>query len=274
MLECVVNISEGRDESILGELARVAGTDLLDVHRDPYHHRAVFTLVGTEAPRRVAERAVESVDLGTHTGVHPRIGVVDVVPFVPLEGSSMVDAVVARDGFGRWLAEALGVPSFRYGSERSLPEIRRDAFTTLAPDFGPPTPHATAGACAIGARDVLIAYNVWVTAPDLAAVRAVASAIRSPSVRALGLAVGDRFQVSCNLIAPDVTGPDGVVSLVHAHGAAAQVSVEATELVGLVPRRVLDAVDPSDWSRLDLSVERTIEDRLARRSAISANRGG
>jgi glutamate formiminotransferase len=262
MLECVVNIAEGRDQTKLTELARSCGDDLLDLHRDRHHHRSVFSVVGTDAPRRLASRAVELLDLRGHSGVHPRIGVVDVVPFVPLDGSTMADAVAARDAFSDWMGDELGVPCFRYGTERTLPEVRRGAFTTLAPDTGPPDPHPTAGACAVGAREVLVAYNVWVTAPDLAAVRRVATAVRSPTVRTLGLAVGDRFQVSCNLIAPDVTGPEAVTEAVRLHGPAEHVAVVGCELVGLVPRRVVERIDRLDLARLDLSTDRTIEFRL------------
>lgn len=265
VLECVVNISEGRDTTPLVALAAACGDALLDVHRDPHHNRSVFTLVGEDAPRRLAEAAVERLDLRHHSGVHPRIGVVDVVPFVPLEGSTMDDALAARDAFGAWAADALGLPCFVYGPERSLPELRRGAFASLVPDFGPRTPHPSAGACAIGARDVLVAYNVWVNAPDVAAVRRVAGLLRSPRVRTLGLAVGKRFQVSCNLIAPDEVGPAEVTATVERLGVVHGVTVTGCELVGLVPQRVFDAIDPADQVRLDCTAERTIEARLARR---------
>ncbi len=270
MLECVVNVSEGRDTGVLAGLAAACGADLLDVHTDGHHNRSVFTLVGTTAPRRLTVAAVGALDLGSHEGVHPRIGVVDVVPFVPLDGSTIADAVVARDAFADWAAARLGLPCFRYGAERSLPTIRREAFTTLGPDTGPTAPHPTAGACAVGARGALVAYNVWVTAPELAAVRRVATAVRSPTVRTLGLAVGDRFQVSCNLIAPERSGPAEVTAAVAAAGGAHDVSVRGCELVGLLPRAVLERIDPAERARLDVAEDRTIEARLARRDAIRA----
>ena len=262
MLECVVNIAEGRDDERLARLSDSCGADLLDLHRDPHHHRSVFTLLGEDAPRRLAECAVELIELGSHDGVHPRIGVVDVVPFVALEGSTPDDAVDARDRFCRWAADALELPCFRYGPERSLPEVRRDAFETLAPDFGPPHRHPTAGACAVGARPLLVAYNVWVSAPDLPTVRQVARAVRRPALRTLGLKVGDRFQVSCNLIAPDEIGPAEATALVGGAAPGAGVAVEGCELVGLVPQAVLDRIDPGEWSRLDLAADRTIEARI------------
>ncbi len=159
-----MNVSEGRDGPALGAVAAAAGPELLDLHRDVHHNRAVLTLAGADveaAARRVTRTAVDHLDLRTHHGVHPRIGVVDVVPFVPLEGSALVDAVAARDRFARWAGATLGLPCFVYGPERSLPSIRRGAFRELAPDTGPPAPHPTAGACAVGARPVLVAFNLW-----------------------------------------------------------------------------------------------------------------
>lgn len=269
MLECVINVSEGRDKSAIATLSQACGTDLLDVHTDPHHNRSVFTLVGTQAPRRLANTAVQLLDIARHVGVHPRIGVVDVVPYVPLVGSTMSDAIVARDAFATWMATELGVPCFTYGSERTLPAIRRDAFVAIAPDFGPSAPHPTAGACAVGARDVLIAYNVWVDAPDLQTVRAVAAAVRSSDVRTLGLLVGDRFQVSCNLVAPGVIGPPTVVERVVEHGGPLGVRVTGCELVGLLPQSILDGVSSSDRERLDLGGNRTIESRLLRRARLT-----
>ena len=119
MLECVVNISEGRDVPAIAAIARAAGPGLLDVHTDPDHHRSVLTLVGEDAPRAVTREAVARLDLRRHQGAHPRIGVVDVVPFVALAGSSAADALAARDRFAGWAAGELGLPCFRYGPERT-----------------------------------------------------------------------------------------------------------------------------------------------------------
>jgi glutamate formiminotransferase / 5-formyltetrahydrofolate cyclo-ligase len=257
VLECVVNVSEGRDRDVLRALAEAAGPALLDLHADPDHHRAVLTLAGEEAPTAVAEVAVERIDLTTHAGAHPRIGAVDVVPFVPLGGATMGEAVAARDRFAAWAGAALGVPCFLYGPERSLPDVRRSAFAGLAPDTGPDRPHPTAGAAAVGARPVLVAYNVWLAEPDLDAARRLARALRGSAVRALGLAVGDAVQVSCNLVDPAAVGPAAVFDRV-----AAEVPVARAELVGLVPRSVLDAVPRHRWAELDLADDRTIEARL------------
>ena len=250
MLECVVNVSEGRRPDVIDGLAAACGADLLDVHSDPHHNRSVFTTVGTAAARALARVAVERLDIRAHEGVHPRIGVVDVVPFVPLAGSTMADAIEARDDFAAWMASELAVPCFVYGPERSLPEVRRGAFRSVAPDCGPTSPHVTAGACAVGARGLMVAYNLFIDGDA----RGVAAAVRQEGVvRALGFDVGGRPQVSCNLIAPDVVGPAEVYDAV-----AALAAVTGTELVGLVPQAVLDRIPSERWALLGLSAEKTI----------------
>jgi glutamate formiminotransferase / 5-formyltetrahydrofolate cyclo-ligase len=253
-----VNISEGSRPHVVTAIASSAVDSLLDVHSDAHHNRSVLTLVGEEAPRAVARAAVAALDMRGHQGVHPRLGVVDVVPFVPLAGSTLGDAVAARNRFLDWMADELGVPGFAYGPERTLPELRRLAFTELAPDRGPSRPHPTAGATAVGARPVLLAWNVWLEEPDLARAQRIAREIRGPRLRALGLPVGKRVQVSMNLIEPDELGPADAWDLVAGRGAVA-----GAELVGLVPRSVLERIDPARWADLDLAEEKTIESRLA-----------
>jgi len=260
VLECVVNISAGADPSQVASIGRAAGADLLDVHTDADHNRSVLTLAGEDAPRRVARAAVAELDLTRHEGAHPRFGVVDVVPFVPLGDTTMTDAEAARDRFLLWIADELAVPGFAYGRHRTLPEVRRRAFRGLPPDAGPDRPHPTAGAVAVGARDVLVAWNLWLVEPDLDRAKQVAAQVRGPHLRALGLAVGTRVQVSMNLIAPHVVGPAEAWDVVTEH-----VPVAGAELVGLVPAAVLDRTDPTRWSQLDLDEGRTIEARLARR---------
>jgi glutamate formiminotransferase len=260
VLECVINVSEGHDGPALSAIVAAAGDTLLDLHRDEHHNRAVLTLAGDhveDAARAVAATAVDQLDLRTHAGAHPRIGVLDVVPFVPLTGSTMDDAITARGAFAIWAGRELALPCFLYGPERSLPDLRRAAFTTLAPDTGPATPHLTAGACAVGARSVLVAYNLWLATNDLAAAKAIAASLRSPVVRALGLQVGEHVQVSCNLLAPDRCGPAEVFDQV-----AGRAEVATAELVGLLPHDVLAAVAQDRWAELDLSEDRTIEARL------------
>ena len=265
MLECVINISEGRDGTVVAEIAAAAGNDLLDLHSDPHHHRSVLTLVGEEAARAVATATVGRLDLRHHDGVHPRLGVLDVVPFVALDGTDAAEALAARDRFATWLADTHGVPCFRYGPERSLPEVRRRAFRDLAPDTGPAVPHPTAGATAVGARPLLVAYNVWLRHADLDAARAAAAAARRPGLRALGLQVGPRVQVSMNLVDPLRLGPADAYDIVAEVAAAAGVEVAGAELVGLLPRAALDAVPRQRWTELDLAADRTIEARLAAR---------
>jgi glutamate formiminotransferase / 5-formyltetrahydrofolate cyclo-ligase len=259
MLECVVNVSEGRRLDQVAAIAGAAGDGLLDLHHDPDHNRSVLTLVGPEAPRAVAVEAVRRLDLRTHDGVHPRLGVVDVVPFVPLGRATLDDAVAARDSFAAWAAQQLGVPCFLYGPGRSLPDVRRRAFRDLRPDVGPEHPHPAAGAVAVGARPVLVAYNLWLASDDVGSARAVAAELRSPVVRALGLATGGGAQVSLNLLDPLAFGPAAAYDAV-----AARVEVARAELVGLAPASVLERTDRDRWTELDLAPDRTIEARVAR----------
>lgn len=262
MLECVVNVSEGCRREVVDAIAAAARGTLLDVGADPHHNRAVLTLAGGDdleaAVRAVALEAVHRIDLRTHVGVHPRVGALDVVPFVPLQGSSLADAVAARDRFAVWAGDDLALPCFLYGPERALPEVRRRAFADLVPDTGPSVPHPTAGAVCVGARTVLVAYNVWL-APEagVAVARSVAAAVRGPGVRALGLDVGGQPQVSVNLIDPMAVGPADVYDEV-----AALAPVVGAELVGLVPQAVLEAVPAERWPHLGLDPSRTIEGRL------------
>jgi glutamate formiminotransferase len=277
ILECVVNVSEGRDASLLTELAHSAGNPLLDLHRDPDHHRAVLTLAGprelvSDAARSLATATVQRIDLTGHRGAHPRLGVLDVVPFVPYEPgflppADLTLAVAARDEFARWLGATLDVPAFLFGplpdgTERTLPEVRRLAFAGVPPDFGPERADPRSGATAVGARGVLVAYNVWVNPAEVA--RKVAPLVRGPRLRALGLSVGDRAQVSCNLVEPAVLGPaqafDAVATLVRDFGGI----VEGAELVGLLPEAILSTVPRPRWPELGLSAEATVEFRLAR----------
>jgi glutamate formiminotransferase len=299
-LECIVNVSEGRDDRLIARFAEACDQALLDRHSDPDHHRTVFTLVGTDevvetGARMLAAAAVSALDIGSHSGRHPRLGVVDVVPFVPLVPSRQSHrpqatgtvplsspplrlaavppldrAVGARDRFARWAGSELGVPCFLYGplppgGHRTLPEIRRTAFTTLRPDTGPARPHPRAGACAVGARHFLVAFNVWVAGGDVALTRSVAEAVRGPAVRSLGLDLGGHFQVSCNLVDPLTIGPaqvhDQIARLLEVGGA----SVDRCELVGLLPAAVLAKVPRGRWAELDLRPETTIEAGLEQR---------
>lgn len=251
MLVSAVNISEGRAGRILGRVTASAGSALLDVHRDEHHHRSVLTVAGEAAARAVAAAAVATIDLRRHSGVHPRLGAVDVVPFVPYRDSTLDDAARARDDFVAWAAAELQLPALVYGDGfRTLAEVRRRARFELLP-------HPTAGAVAVAARLPLVAYNVWLAEPDLAMAVRVAAAVRGPGIRALGLPVGERVQVSMNLIDPLRVGPADAYDAV-----AARAPVAGAELVGLVPDAVLRAVPRERWAALDLDAGRSVEARL------------
>ena len=261
MLECVMNISEGKDLAKLGDLAKVLGHDFLDLHSDGDHNRSVFTLYGTEAARLLVRDAIATFDIRHHSGVHPRHGIVDVVPFVALEPSTFDDAIKARDEFAQFAATELGVPCFLYGTERTLPYIRAHAYKDLLPDCGPMLPHPTAGSICVGARPILVAYNLWLKDETLDAAKKISASIRSASVRALGMQVGRCTQVSMNLIAPHIVGPADVYDEVAKHAEIAR-----AELVGLIPSRVLATIARSRWAQLDIGSEKTIEWRIAARN--------
>lgn len=266
MLESVINVSEGKDPAALTRLLEAPGSALLDVHSDPFHNRSVFSLSGPnveEAARELTRIAVKSLNLADHEGVHPRLGVVDVVPFIPLFDTSVESALEVRNRFAEWCAAELEVPCFVYGPERSLPQIRKDAFKTLRPDFGPAEPHPTAGATCVGVRPVLVAYNLWLQNPDIAMADRIAEELRSKHVRALGLKVGDEVQVSCNLIAPDVVGP------MFLYDAIAQYApIARAELVGLVPDSIFRAIPFERREELGITEDKTIEARLTRAGFI------
>ncbi|HUZ10871.1 MAG TPA: hypothetical protein VMU76_11965 [Acidimicrobiales bacterium] len=286
MAECVINVSEGRDRSVVEAIRDAAAEAVIDVHSDREHNRSVLTLGGPldlveDTARRLVAVAVARIDLRAHTGIHPRLGAADVVPFVPLSddranGKYWDQIVEARDRFARWAGEDLGLPCFLYGPERSLPEVRRSAFRSLAPDTGPRDPHPTAGASAVGARPVMVAYNVWIArAPGversvglpsvLSVARSLAGGLRSPTVRGLGLAVETGAQVSLNLIDPAATSVADIYDTVAVGAEANGCSVLRAELVGLAPRAVLASAPRRRWAELDLDEARTIEARMAER---------
>jgi glutamate formiminotransferase / 5-formyltetrahydrofolate cyclo-ligase len=228
--------------------------------------------------RRIVATAVERIDLRTHRGIHPRLGAADVVPFVPLghprPGDPAWDEVLGtRDRLARWAGDQLQLPCFLYGPERSLPEVRRRAFTSLDPDTGPRLAHPTAGAAAVGARPVMIAYNVWIgedpeggpqvdrPAP-LTVARSLAAELRGPAVRSLGLGVEAGAQVSFNLIDPAAVSVIDVYDAVATGAERRGCRVLRAELVGLVPAASLAVIPRHRWPELDLSEDRTIEGRM------------
>jgi glutamate formiminotransferase len=270
-IECVPNFSDGRNpavaQALRGAIGSVAEVRLLGWHSDVDHNRSVATFVGpkeavSEAAFRAIACASERIDLGTHRGVHPRLGATDVCPFVPLDGA-MSPCVEAAWSLGERVAAELGLPVYFYGEaaripeRRNLPEVRRGGFEGLQqalasdpsrrPDLGPHVLHPRAGAIAIGARGYLVAFNVNLATRDLGLARSIARAVRErdgglPGSRALGLALECRgcVQVSLNLCAPRETGLVRVFQEVERLARAAGVDVLATELVGLAPRFALD----------------------------------
>jgi glutamate formiminotransferase len=267
LLECVPNVSEGRDSALIRRLAdavEAAGARVLDVHADADHHRSVFTYLGApdaveRATLALARLAVERIDMRRHSGVHPRVGAVDVVPFVPLRGLSMAEAVASARRVGHALCEATGVPVFFYAeaaaepARRELPVVRWGGFERLAerlgdpmwrPDCGGPGPHPTAGASIVGARALLIAFNAMLDTADVAVARAIAAAVREssagglPRVRAIGVPLASRnvAQVSMNLLDHRVTPPAVVVARVEQEATARGAAVREWELVGCAPK--------------------------------------
>jgi glutamate formiminotransferase len=284
MLECVVNISEGRRPEVVAAVAAACGATLLDVHSDPDHNRSVLTLAGSteevaEAALALARAAFERIDVSLHSGVHPRLGSVDVVPFVPFGDLGLEFAGTTARTWGERVAAELGVPVFFYGSAdpagRSLPDVRRTAFREREPDFGPSEPHPTAGAIAVGARAVLVAVNCELAGGggglegDLAAAQAVARAVRErdgglPGVRALGFALESkgRAQVSMNLTDLRATGLEAAGAAVRRAAAERGLAVTAVELVGLLPAAELERCSGEFLAWSGLSPEVTIEARL------------
>jgi glutamate formiminotransferase len=289
VLEAVPNVSEGRDESVIAEIGAAFGASarVLDVHSDPDHHRSVFTLAAE--PQALADalvsgiaRACELVDLRRHEGVHPRVGVADVVPLVPLEPEGMDVASEAAIGVARRIGDEAGLPVFLYGEVREgrrpifyrrggLAELeRRVASGELAPDFGPPRLDPRSGAVLVGARKPLVAYNVVLATDDVEVARAVATAVREstggmPGVQAIGLRLprSGRVQVSINVVDLDRSPLHEVVERVRAEACARDVELRDGELVGLVPERVLEAAKAAGVDVPGVEESRTLERALA-----------
>ncbi|MBC7790669.1 MAG: glutamate formimidoyltransferase [Anaerolineae bacterium] len=270
LVECVPNFSEGRRPEVVSAIrdaiAAVDGVLILDVSSDVSHNRSVLTFV---AP---VERAVEAafagirtardrIDLTVHKGEHPRMGAADVVPFIPLEGSTMEDCIALARALGERVGRELDIPVYLYEraatrpSRENLADVRRGEFegirddiaTTPArePDYGPALVHATAGAIAIGARPFLVAYNVYLgDKSNIEVAKRVAKAVRGSSgglrhVKGLGLEVDSQSQVSMNLVDTEKTPLHRAFDMVKMEAAASGVATTWSEIVGLVPERVL-----------------------------------
>ncbi len=253
LFEIVPNISEGRDPATIAAACAAVektGARLLDWSSDAVHHRTVLTIVGDgaqvlEAAIALAGVALERIDLRGHNGVHPRIGSLDVLPFVPLKGATLQDAAALAHRAGAEIWKRYRVPSFYYGAaarrpeRRFLPDIRRNA--DWSPDEGDLSRHASAGAIAIGARDILIAFNVELASGDLAVAEEIARAVRERngglrSLRALALPrSSDRVQVSLNVTDYVATPLYRVVELIARLAAERGVAIFGCELVGCLP---------------------------------------
>lgn len=271
VVECVPNFSEGRRpevvEAIVAAIASVPGVRVLDREMDADHNRSVITFVGNrqavaEAAFRGAAVAIEQIDMTKHRGAHPRVGALDVLPFVPIAGVTMDDCVQLARAVGKRIADELHVPVYLYEAaatrpdRRALPDIRRGEFEGLRveietnpdrkPDFGPSRLHPTAGACIVGARPVLIAWNVNLKTKDLSVAKRIAKTIREsdgglPAVRAKGFELTERglVQVSMNMLDYRKTSLVQAFEAIRSLATKEGVEIAESEIIGLVP---LDAI--------------------------------
>ena len=285
LFEAVPNFSEGKDRTkisrIAGAVRAVPGVRVLGLHSDPDHNRSVLTFAGEEdavlsGTVALARSCAAELDLATQVGEHPRMGVLDVLPFVPLEGATMDDAVRLARRAAEILG-SLGFPVFLYGAaataahRRDLPDVRRAGYEGVAerlrdprykPDYGPHVLDPRIGAVAVGARPFLVAFNAFLDTDDVEVARQIARRIRESggglrAVRALGFFVDGKAQVSMNLTDPKVTPIHVALEAVRSAAADLGASVESTELVGLAP---LDAI--LDAARHYLGLRELASDRI------------
>lgn len=268
LYEIVPNLSEGRDAATIdaaSAAAGVAGARVLHRTSDPVHHRSVLTIAGAdrvvlEAAVALAGIAAERIDLRAHSGVHPRIGALDVLPFVPLAGGTLERAVELAHEAGARIWERFGIPSFFYGAAARTPDrtllaaVRRgqfegleERFATQPPDVGDVPKHPSAGAIAIGARPILIAFNIQLQSGDLGAARRIARRLREgggglKTLRALGLQLDERrVQLSFNVTEYESTPLYRIVELARHLAADEGLSIEGSELIGCIPRAAVEA---------------------------------
>lgn len=290
LIESVPNVSEGRRPDVVDRLAAaiasVSGVHLLDRTSDPSHNRSVFTMAGEDGPvrealERLVASAIHEIDMGAHTGEHPRIGAVDVIPFVPLGSTTMTDVVELARAFAERLATRFQLPVYLYADAALRPDrvrladVRRGQYEGLKaeidqpgrePDFGPPRMHPSAGAVAVGARPFLIAYNINLAAEDVDLAKRIARRVREsggglPRVQANGFWIEElrRAQVSMNLLDFETTPLWAAWETVRELAAEDGVELAESELIGLAPLASLLAVaDHAGAPRDD-----EIEDRLA-----------
>jgi glutamate formiminotransferase / 5-formyltetrahydrofolate cyclo-ligase len=293
IIEAIPNVSQGRQLDLVAAFAEairaVPGVRLLNHSADPSHNRSVYTLVG-DAPMverailALTERAVSSIDLRTHRGVHPRIGAVDVVPFVPIADATMADCIALAHRVGREIADRFDVPVFLYEEASTRPwrkhleDIRRGQFEGLAaklaasnwaPDFGAAVPHPTAGATVVGARMPLIAYNINLNTDRLDVARSIARTVRFSSgglrfVKAMGVPLEHLgvVQVSMNLTNYEQTPMRVVFDAVKHEAETLGVSVLESELIGLVPAAALTPETARHIQLAGFNDNQIIENRL------------
>jgi len=296
IVECVPNFSEGRDPSVIARIAdaigNVPGVAVLDRSLDTDHDRAVVTFAGdpgtiAEAALAGVEQAVALIDLNQHQGVHPRLGAADVVPFVPVSGVTLEDCVRIAEKVGEQIWRRFHVPVYLYEAAARQPDrvnlenIRRGQFEKLReevqastdrlPDFGGAELHPTAGACVVGARKFLIAFNINLATEDVSIARRIARKIRFstgglPYVKALGLLLASRnqAQVSTNLIDFEQTSLPMVFDAVRAEAERCGVEIASSQIVGLVPRRALDMAAGCDLRLENFHPDLILENRLAK----------
>jgi glutamate formiminotransferase len=293
IVECVPNVSEGRRQdvvqSLVDRIRSVRGVRLLDASSDPSHNRSVLTMAGEAAALKAGVLALfgaatASIDLRAHRGEHPRLGAVDVVPFVPIEGVTMAQCVSLARETAAEVASRFEIPVFLYEEaatrpeRRNLEEIRRGEFEGLAakmespawaPDFGPARPHPTAGATVIGARMPLIAYNINLATDRLDVAKKIASAIRQSSggfryVKAMGIPLTDRgiVQVSMNLTNYEKTPIHRVFAAVREEAARYGVAVLESEIIGLTPQAALVSTAEHYLQLERFSASQILENRL------------
>lgn len=292
LVECVPNVSEGRDTAVLGRIVEAVsgtpGVELLDWSADPEYNRAVFTYVGDPEAAVVATQALcleafSRIDMRTHQGAHPRLGAVDVVPFVPLRGVENEEAVALAKRLGRWIGEQ-GVPVYYYEEaaereeRRSITDVRRGEYEGLearlgtpegTPDAGPATFNARSGASIVGVRFPLIAFNIDLATDDLEIARRIAKAVRSSGggyrhVRAMGVALTEkgRVQVATDILQYEKTPIHRVLETVRSEAARHGVAVVGCELVGLAPLAAFEEVVRHYLQIHDFSVDQVVENRL------------
>ncbi len=302
LIECVPNFSEGRNpekvDALVEAMSGIAGAWVLDRSSDADHNRSVITLAGepeavAEAAIRGAGKAAELIEMSQHSGVHPRIGATDVIPFVPMEGTSMEECVALARRVGQELWDRYRIPVYFYEAAAMRPErvnlenVRKGQFEGLyeeavsnpdrSPDIGGPLLHRTAGATAVGARKFLIAYNIYLNTGDVSVASEIARVIRTsggglPNVKAMGVEMKTRglAQVSINLTDFEVTPLHRVFEMVKREAERRGCSVVGSEIIGLVPRRAMELSRDCDLQLENFSPARVLENRLAVVAGIRA----